>query len=906
LLYFYIYIYIHMSTPVSIHTPPRSSSSNSTSNVRRSLRTGVTEQHVLVEHMQRMIDLQYQQQSLQYQQQQQDATTTAAAELVNVGTTTTTTTTTTTNDVLTDGTAIATTFDHSTATTSTTTNATGTSMAVFPNENIHIIRSEETDQERNCMGSIDRDMASMTTTTTLSSLLVSTNNNNNNNHNHNNNNETIPIRMHPACVRDSHDSIRTGAHPVDTGSTSGMTTGVWQYNSYGSLQPSQQQQQQQILSVSSPNISGLLLHPPEEDGFIGRGTLLWRTSSERLLASFRQGSFQSNNSTGTSFNDDEDEDDMFARTKGNSKVHEDANDDDNDDGIGTTTTTTTTTSRLLPTLNKSSQYLQLSSLYGSILPDSNPTNNMTIPISYSNLDVLFQPPPPPPAMQQQQQHRPSLAHPQQHDVHYGNPEPDSPYELSTQQQQQQQTLQDAFQRRYDELEQHAFQKREARNIWGTVAVWCRCIWYPIQKCWFAICTAESLHRSFCYGAIDGMLTGAGIVSTFCGMHLLSTTTNNSPPVRALVVAFTASACFADAVCMAIGHIWTTRVLAEARSNERIQARHQLLHMKADAKGALVDLLLARGMLKIDAMSLADTLEGYPDLFINALTGDALSAGIASIQQQRPQHHPLLESDIIPTTEEEECLLYDTSPGGDRTSHVASYHHRPSPAGHSSSYPSYGRLSEYDMDPDTSTVQSTAAESRKESLFMMLGFSLFAVVPSLIFTLVPAFLFGRDDAAGIHFASILHHVATTTTAAHSSSSSDIITGGSSGSSSAVATAAAINPNTVVISLTAIVMWCLGVWKSRFLDSNWLLFGMETVLVLLICIACAYGLGTILNRIFLPDDYILEVVKHVAMVEATTTTMSDPASSMATTSTHHHETPSTATATQYTHPHHWYLF
>ena len=53
---------------------------------------------------------------------------------------------------------------------------------------------------------------------------------------------------------------------------------------------------------------------------------------------------------------------------------------------------------------------------------------------------------------------------------------------------------------------------------------------------------QALHRSFCYGAIDGMLTGAGIVSTFCGMNMLQLSSSASSEIRSLVVVFTAATC----------------------------------------------------------------------------------------------------------------------------------------------------------------------------------------------------------------------------------------------------------------------------------------------------------------------------------------------------------------------------
>ena len=53
-------------------------------------------------------------------------------------------------------------------------------------------------------------------------------------------------------------------------------------------------------------------------------------------------------------------------------------------------------------------------------------------------------------------------------------------------------------------------------------------------------------------------------------------------------------------------------------------------------------------IHIDAMSLADTLEGYPDLFVSALTGDSLSGGNGGNGQNRhpDQDHPMHESDIL--------------------------------------------------------------------------------------------------------------------------------------------------------------------------------------------------------------------------------------------------------------------
>lgn len=336
----------------------------------------------------------------------------------------------------------------------------------------------------------------------------------------------------------------------------------------------------------------------------------------------------------------------------------------------------------------------------------------------------------------------------------------------------------------------------------------RCILAPISRSLQIIWNTESLHRAFCYGAIDGMLTGAGIVSAFCGFDLINTDAPNSPQIRALVVAFTAAACFADSVCIAVGHIWTAHVMATAQVAERAEARQELQEHKAEAKGRLVDMLLSKGMLTLDAKSLADTLEGYPDMFVSVLTGESLwGATSATVPSQTG-------TGAASEDQHQENLLYEVSTKDVQNVSVA---FRSSWRG----VLSYGRLTDFEMDPDNLSIRNASVEARRESVSMMLGFSLLSVVPSLIFTWVPAMLVDGEHSAG----------------------------------------SLIQPNTLVIFLTACVMWCLGVWKSHFMDSNWLMFGFETVMVLFLCIGCAYGLGTVLNALFLPDDYVLEVAKPI---------------------------------------------
>jgi hypothetical protein len=167
---------------------------------------------------------------------------------------------------------------------------------------------------------------------------------------------------------------------------------------------------------------------------------------------------------------------------------------------------------------------------------------------------------------------------------------------------------------------------------------------------------------------------------------------SSTGMHAFVVAFSLASCSSDAICMALGHVWSTYVLANASAVERRTERQSFEQDRADAKIRLVDMLLSRGMLKIDAMSIADTLEGYPDIFVNALVGDS---GYAL---------------------------------GDELS-----------AGASGSFPglsrvqaSYGRFNEWEYDPEATSVKAALGESRIEAVVMMLSFALFSILPSLIF------------------------------------------------------------------------------------------------------------------------------------------------------------------------------
>lgn len=340
---------------------------------------------------------------------------------------------------------------------------------------------------------------------------------------------------------------------------------------------------------------------------------------------------------------------------------------------------------------------------------------------------------------------------QQHEFHYGNPDYHDPYDHPNGQ--------------YNDSEE------------SCCAKFC-CLFQPLVN----LLSMEQLQRSFCFGAIDGMLTGSGIVSAFCGLGVL----NSDAPweVRLAVVAFSAAACFADSLCMAIGHIWTSYVVSSHHAEERSRERLLLDVNKADAKGKMVDMFLARGMLKIDAMSLADTLEGYPDLFVSTLVGDSLLGGVEG------------------PDDDDDSQTYGgnvvrKASGGSRSGAFGSWR-----------LPSYGQFNELDQDPEAGNVTLVVRESQREGFFMMAGFASFAIVPSLLWLYLPL-MDPADHQEGFQKDTM-------------------------------------SLPSLVITVLAIIMWTLGVWKSHFLESNWVIFGVETVVVLLICVMSAYGVGSALSR------------------------------------------------------------
>ena len=286
-------------------------------------------------------------------------------------------------------------------------------------------------------------------------------------------------------------------------------------------------------------------------------------------------------------------------------------------------------------------------------------------------------------------------------------------------------------------ELHQRSRRRRRNLLFEI------LCYPI-KCIF---TSEQVGRSFCFGAIDGMLTGSGILAAYIGLGILShvnafgTTDTSSYEAdmhrKWILVALTLAACFSDGVCMAIGHVWSTRLVAGASFEERKEELRSFETSRSDAKARLVDALLLKGMLKIDAMSLADTLEGYPDLFVSAILGE----GFCGASAAQPSSMGGLGSGAgggglirVPSGNASNKPMYNP---------VSAEWNIPAPAyapgvmtHEGLKYESYSEFSDLHQDPDVKTFSEIMSESRLESLFMMLSFGSFSVIPSLVYTFAP--------------------------------------------------------------------------------------------------------------------------------------------------------------------------
>ena len=280
------------------------------------------------------------------------------------------------------------------------------------------------------------------------------------------------------------------------------------------------------------------------------------------------------------------------------------------------------------------------------------------------------------------------------------------------------------------------------------------------KCTLLKCFSDvnlfNLQRSFCFGAIDGLLTGSSITFAASGLGLFSPASPLTQ--RLLLIALTFSACAADGFCMAIGHVWSTFVVNENMARDRAMEVDNFKNHRGEAKARLVDLLLMRGMLKIDAMSIADTLEGYPDIFLGALTGDMMTP-LRNFQDNNHGQGANFGRDDL---------------------------HRP----HRNQYDEYE-----DDDPNYYHDHKADAESRVEAVFMMFAFAVFSIIPPAVFSFVPNWV---SPPAEMHHTSTYFDPYANKYGNNGQSNTDDYSEG-------------ISPTSVTVSILSVLMLFLGMWK-----------------------------------------------------------------------------------------------
>uniref|UniRef100_A0A7S1Y4E7 Uncharacterized protein n=1 Tax=Grammatophora oceanica TaxID=210454 RepID=A0A7S1Y4E7_9STRA len=366
---------------------------------------------------------------------------------------------------------------------------------------------------------------------------------------------------------------------------------------------------------------------------------------------------------------------------------------------------------------------------------------------------------------------------------------------------------------------------------------CCCCWNPMVHWFRNSLWTEAVLRSVCFGAIDGTLTGAGIVATFVGLGLLenigSSASSNggdddfsaqqidlSSMMMVIMMCVCFTACVSDSIGMALGHVWSTHWTASQAAQAQKEQRIECHIRPTEAKARLVDLLLSRGMLKIDAISVADTLEGYPDLFLCALLGSSggdmalFGAGDDAGGGGGGGGAAGMVAGGMRTSSRDRGLVM---------------------AGANNTYTkqSYGQFKEWEHDPEVASVSQATKEAQIEGLAMMLSFSLVSLIPSLVYL---GTCWALQSSAASSSSSYSSTTMTTTTTTSSFSADD---GDDNGG--------AVSIPTMAMSLGSVWMLGLGIWKSRFMgespsntNSGWI-FGMETVLVLWICVVSAYAVG-----------------------------------------------------------------
>eukprot|EP00977_Amphora_coffeiformis_P018935 scaffold6807_cov220-Amphora_coffeaeformis.AAC.3 len=334
---------------------------------------------------------------------------------------------------------------------------------------------------------------------------------------------------------------------------------------------------------------------------------------------------------------------------------------------------------------------------------------------------------------------------------------------------------------------------------STVARYCCCLMYPIMGVARWLCLSEELHRSACLGAIDGLVTGASLVAALYGLQVW-TPLHSAEAVRVWLLAVSTAVAAAEALCMAAGHVRTVQQHALLAWQSRQEVTLEVQTNRAAAKGHLVDLLLQRGLLKIDAMSIADTLEGYPDVCVSLLAGEGLDA---------PQGA-------------------GSGLSGDNMAALLHGHVQPD-------WHHYDELDDPEGNGSNSrVVRKAVSEAWTEAVGMMFGFGIAAIVPALVvWRVLPAAPTSHQEFS--YVTSSFHDVPD-----HAGSEQFM------------------EPTTLLALVLSLIMLVLG-WLKAFLTSSTSYFStiIEGILLLWLSLGTAYGMGAALRHAGTWPHYLLTV-------------------------------------------------
>ena len=103
----------------------------------------------------------------------------------------------------------------------------------------------------------------------------------------------------------------------------------------------------------------------------------------------------------------------------------------------------------------------------------------------------------------------------------------------------------------------------------------------------------SRSRSACCGAINGLLTGASILSAFLGLGLTVLLPGGGEGSTIAYAALTLAATSSEAVCMAIGLIWLSALAGDAARTECAKGERVFHSDRAQSKARLVEDDVAR-------------------------------------------------------------------------------------------------------------------------------------------------------------------------------------------------------------------------------------------------------------------------------------------------------------------------